>query len=607
MSKNLNLDNDFTEIPICHSYTLVDYLNTMTQHKNGDKNSHSAWQRSLPAQSLCWLGSFSLLSSGFVVAQTSSGIDNIVPTVKTQARSAKKVTPGKAVIISGTPKPESSKPKVEFSKRRARLRQRLSVKKSSPSNTKKPKVKVTTNKKGANSLRSRLRRSRTNSVVVKLKKKAPTTNPRVVIKKKNPTRVKPTAPKTRSVPKKPRTILPRTTTVRKPKKDYKNALIDPTNYGKKYQAPNSVVITGRKSGCTSVASGQGISGNCAASTRRRVSSKKTTPAKKTTPSWLKASQNASIAKVTPSRSVAAKPKKTAASPLKVTSTKVTKKVTKTVLPSPPKNTYQASKTIKRVASATPNVVKKAVKSVTPAIRKNTASRVASRSVPKKAYSSNRFIPQPSTFTPQTTVSKEAIAPSAGMLSAPIMANNSAPRPSAVAYDIPLASALPKVAYSRPAYNPTGLAFPLSVPSAISSVFGWRQHPLTGNQRFHSGIDLAAAQGTPVLAAYSGKVEISDWVGGYGLTVVLNHNSAQQTLYGHMSETFVRPGQWVERGTVIGRVGSTGNSTGPHLHFETRQLTPNGWVATNPGAQLQQALNQFLQSIQTAQVVEEPGS
>ena len=572
----------------------------MTQHKNGDKNSHSAWQRSLPAQSLCWLGSFSLLSSGFVVAQTSPGIDNIVPTVKTQARGAKKVTQGQAVIISGTPKPESSKPKTEFSQRRAKLKEILSVKKSSASSTKKPAptVKVTTNKKGASTLRSRLKRSRTNSVVVKLKKKTPTTSPRVVIKKK-PTQSKPTASTVRvSSPKKTRTILPKIDTASTPKKDYNNALIDPTNYGKKYQAPNSVVITGLKSGCTSVASGQGISGNCAASTQT---------AKKTTPSWLKASQNASIAKVTPSRSVAAKTKKTAVSPNQVTSTEVAK----TVLPSATAKTYQATKTLQRVTSATPNLVKKAVKSVTPAIRSNTASRVASRSIPKQAYSSNRFIPQPSSFTPQTTVSEEAIAPSGGMLSAPIMANNSAPRPSAVAYDIPLASALPKVAYSSPAissnYNATGLAFPLSVPSAISSVFGWRQHPLTGTQRFHSGMDLAAAEGTPVLAAYSGQVEISDWVGGYGLTVVLNHNSAQQTLYGHMSELFVRPGQWVERGSVIGRVGSTGNSTGPHLHFETRQLTPNGWVATNPGAQLQQALNQFLQSLQTAQVVEEPDS
>ncbi|MEO0840883.1 MAG: peptidoglycan DD-metalloendopeptidase family protein [Cyanobacteria bacterium J06643_5] len=573
----------------------------MTQRKNSaNNNSQSAWQRSLPAQSLCWLGSFSLLSSGFVVAQTSPGIDNIVPTVKSsQASSARRLTQGKAVIISGAPTPELSKPKVEFSQRRKRLRQRLSVKKSPTSSAaKKPKVKVTTNKKRGSNLRTRLKRSRTNSVVVKLKKKAPATNSRVVIKKKNPN-LKPSASKVRiASPKKPRTILPRTA-IRTPKKDYNNALIDPTNYGKKYQTPSSVVVTGRKSGCTSVANGQGFSGNCVTPRSQRVTSRKTTPAKKTTPSWLKASQNASIAKATPSRSIAAKPKKTAPPSKAVTP----KKVARTALPSAPANTYRATKTIKRVASVTPNVVKKAVKSVAPAIRPKTANRAASRNLPKQAFNPNRFIPQPGSFTPQATVSEQPIAPSGGMLPAPVMANNSAPRPSAVAYDIPLASALPKVAYSAPAYNPSGLVYPLSVPSAVSSVFGWRQHPITGNRRFHTGVDFAAASGTPVLAAYSGKVEISDWVSGYGITVILNHNSAQQTLYGHMSETFVRPGQWVERGTVIGRVGSTGNSTGPHLHFETRQLTPNGWVATNPGAQLQLALNQFIQSLQTAQVVE----
>ncbi|MEO1427658.1 MAG: peptidoglycan DD-metalloendopeptidase family protein [Cyanobacteria bacterium J06632_19] len=582
----------------------------MTQRKNSaHNNSQSPWQRSLPAQSLCWLGSFSLLSSGFVVAQTSSGIDNIVPTVKSsQISSIKEAAQGKAVIISGAPTPEASRRNAEFSQRRARLRQRLSANKSTASSTGKkpaPRVKVTTNNKKKSSLRTRLKRSRTNSVIVKLKKKAPTTRQRVVIKK-NPTRLKPSVPKTRiASPQKPRTILPRTTTVRKPKKDYNNALIDPTNYGKKYQAPNSVVITGRNNGCSSVASGQGISGNCGASrSRTRVSSKQTNPGKKTTPSWLKASQNASIAKVTSPRTVAAKTKKTTQSPKRVSSAKVKK----TILPAKSAaNTYRPTKTIKRVASVTPNVVKKAVKSVTPSIRNNTRNRIASRSTPKQTYRSNRFIPQPSSFTPRTTVSKEAIAPSGGLLPAPIMANNGAPRPSAVTYDIPLASALPKVSYTGAAYNPNGLVFPLSVPSAISSVFGWRQHPITGDRRFHSGIDIAAADGTPVLAAYSGQVEISDWVSGYGLTVVLNHNSAQQTLYGHMSELLVRPGQWVERGTVIGRVGNTGNSTGPHLHFETRQLTPNGWVATNPGAQLQYALNQFIQSLQTAQVAEDSGS
>lgn len=575
----------------------------MTQRKNSaHNNSQSAWQRSLPAQSLCWLGSFSLLSSGFVTAQTSPGIDNIVPTIKySQTNSVKKATQNGSIIISGAPTPESSRPQVEFSQRRNRLRQRLSVKKpASGAKKSSPRVKITTNKKQGSTLRTRLKRSRTNSAVVKLKKKTATTNPRVVIKKKNPN-LKPTAPKVRiASPKKPRTILPNNTAVRKPKKDYNNALIDPTNYGKKYQAPNSVVITGRKNGCQSVANGQVVSGNCgASSSQQRASS-----GKKKTPNWLKASQDASIGKVTTSRSGVAKTKKTASSSRTVSSTEVRK----TVLPSAPKTKYRASKTIKRVASVTPNVVKKAVKSVTPSVRSNTTRRVASRNLPKQAYSSNRFIPQPSSFTPQAKVSQQAIAPSAGMLPLPIMANSSAPRPSAVAYSIPLESVLPKVAYSRPAYSSnygaTGFIFPLSVPSAISSVFGWRQHPLTGDRRFHTGIDLAAASGTPVLAADSGQVEIADWVGGYGKTVVLNHNSAQQTLYGHMSELFVRPGQWVERGTVIGRVGSTGNSTGPHLHFETRQLTPNGWVATNPGAQLQYALNQFLQSLRTARVVED---
>ncbi|NJN09461.1 MAG: peptidoglycan DD-metalloendopeptidase family protein [Richelia sp. RM2_1_2] len=564
----------------------------MTQRKNSAHNHpQSSWQRSLPAQSLCWLGSFSLLSSGFVVAQTTSGIDNIVPTeTSSQATSGEKATQNKPILISDAPTPEPPQSKVEFSERRARLKQRLSVKKDHPEKT--------------TTLRTKLKRpSTTNPVVVRERKAVPTSPSSVVIQTKPQSQ--PTASKAPiDSPRKTRTILPRATSVSESKKDYNNALIDPTNYGKKYQAPNSVVVTGRKSGCQSVASGQGISGNCATSVSQSQASSRKTPAKKSTPSWLRESQNASVGMVT----APAKVKKTASSPTQVSSSEVTK----TVLPNKSVNTYRPSQTIKRVASITPNIVKNAVRTAAPAAPINrSVSRVASRS-PKQAYSSNRFIPQPSSFVPQTTVSQEAIAPSGGMLSAPITANNTAPRPSAVAYNIPLASSLPKVTYSGSAYggvygsnyNPNGFVFPLSVPSAISSVFGWRQHPLTGDRRFHSGIDLAAATGTPVLAADSGQVEIADWVGGYGITVVLNHSSAQQTLYGHMSELFVRPGQWVERGTVIGRVGSTGNSTGPHLHFETRQLTPNGWVATNPGAQLQYSLNQFLQSLQTAQVVEE---
>ncbi|HEY9895817.1 MAG TPA: M23 family metallopeptidase [Candidatus Sericytochromatia bacterium] len=146
-----------------------------------------------------------------------------------------------------------------------------------------------------------------------------------------------------------------------------------------------------------------------------------------------------------------------------------------------------------------------------------------------------------------------------------------------------------------------LIFPLSIPAPISSLFGWRVHPVSGTQRFHSGTDLAAPLGTPVLAAYAGKVAIADFLGGYGLSVALDHNKGtQQTLYAHLSEIFVKPGELVKQGMVIGRVGSTGLSTGPHLHFEFRQLTSEGWVAMDAGAQLEYALAQLVKTMQVAQ-------
>lgn len=160
-------------------------------------------------------------------------------------------------------------------------------------------------------------------------------------------------------------------------------------------------------------------------------------------------------------------------------------------------------------------------------------------------------------------------------------------------------------------NNTAIIFPLSIPAAITSAFGWRVHPISGATRFHSGTDIGAPMGTPVLAAYAGQVAIANAMRGYGLTVVLNHDpsardregyrqTTAETLYAHMSELFVQPGQWVEQGEVIGRVGSTGNSTGPHLHFEYRQLTDQGWQALNPGEMLEYSLAQLVQSLQTAQ-------
>lgn len=147
-----------------------------------------------------------------------------------------------------------------------------------------------------------------------------------------------------------------------------------------------------------------------------------------------------------------------------------------------------------------------------------------------------------------------------------------------------------------------LMFPLSIPTAISSIFGWRVHPISGSQRLHTGTDLAAPMGTPVVAALTGRVIMADFFGGYGLAIALEHtNGTQQTLYAHLSELFVKPGDVISQGTVIGRVGSTGASTGPHLHFEFRQQAQDGtWVAQDPGLALEQSMAQLVKSMQITQ-------
>ncbi len=130
-------------------------------------------------------------------------------------------------------------------------------------------------------------------------------------------------------------------------------------------------------------------------------------------------------------------------------------------------------------------------------------------------------------------------------------------------------------------------FPLSIPASISSVFGWRMHPVHQTWRFHSGTDLAAPMGTPVLATQAGRVAVADFLGGYGLTVILRHGDGNlESRYAHLSQITVRSGEVVQQGEVIGLVGSTGTSTGPHLHFEVRQLTGEGWVAMDPGEVLE---------------------
>jgi murein DD-endopeptidase MepM/ murein hydrolase activator NlpD len=126
-----------------------------------------------------------------------------------------------------------------------------------------------------------------------------------------------------------------------------------------------------------------------------------------------------------------------------------------------------------------------------------------------------------------------------------------------------------------------LQFPLASYAPISSRFGNRVHPITGVIRPHTGIDFAAAAGAPVLAALSGRVVYVGDYGGYGTVVAIQHNPRLYTLYAHLSETYAPMGAWVEQSTPIGAVGSTGASTGPHLHFEVRVVQNGAWYAVDP--------------------------
>lgn len=106
-------------------------------------------------------------------------------------------------------------------------------------------------------------------------------------------------------------------------------------------------------------------------------------------------------------------------------------------------------------------------------------------------------------------------------------------------------------------------------SRVTSGFGNRRHPISGGWRLHAGVDLAASRGTPIYATGSGTVRYAGWRGGYGLLVVVDHGDGVETRYAHMSQLGTSVGRKVRQGDMLGRVGSTGRSTGNHLHYETR--------------------------------------
>jgi lysostaphin len=120
-------------------------------------------------------------------------------------------------------------------------------------------------------------------------------------------------------------------------------------------------------------------------------------------------------------------------------------------------------------------------------------------------------------------------------------------------------------------------------SAILLGYGWGLQPTLGKVGFHSGVDLAAAPGTNVLAAGDGTVAFAGSQGAYGKLIVLNHQEGLQTRYAQLSSIKVKVGQAVKRGQIIGAVGTSGrpSSRQPHLHFEIRSRSKLGWVAENP--------------------------
>ena len=122
-------------------------------------------------------------------------------------------------------------------------------------------------------------------------------------------------------------------------------------------------------------------------------------------------------------------------------------------------------------------------------------------------------------------------------------------------------------------------WPISGP--ITSPFGWRVHPITGASRFHSGIDIGGDYGETIHAAGAGIVSYAGWISGYGYAVIIDHGGGISTLYGHNQALLVSEGQSVSQGQAIAECGTTGNSTGPHCHFEVRvdgePVNPMGYL------------------------------
>jgi murein DD-endopeptidase MepM/ murein hydrolase activator NlpD len=155
------------------------------------------------------------------------------------------------------------------------------------------------------------------------------------------------------------------------------------------------------------------------------------------------------------------------------------------------------------------------------------------------------------------------------------------------------------------------AMRMPVNGRVTSGFGSRFHPILGYVRMHAGLDLAAGYGSPIVAAADGRVASAGWSGGYGNLVRIAHAGGIQTMYGHMSRIVARSGEIVRQGQLIGYVGSTGLSTGPHLHYEVlkngRPVNPTSVKLAAAPAQLQgEKLHAFQGALRSLMVLPASG-
>jgi murein DD-endopeptidase MepM/ murein hydrolase activator NlpD len=227
-------------------------------------------------------------------------------------------------------------------------------------------------------------------------------------------------------------------------------------------------------------------------------------------------------------------------------------------------------------------------------------------LPTEAQSENSveiFVPRPLTQTikgqPTTLPAPTSPAPSA------VIPISIPQQPHPATNSTPTATASPAINGGGDRSHPA-LLYPLTTLAPVTSKFGWRTHPLTGSRRFHSGMDIGAPANTPVVATGAGTSISAGWNGGYGKAVIIQHSDSHQTLYGHLSEISVQAGQTVTQGAVIGLVGSTGNSTGPHLHFESRMPVAGVWTAVDPGQEIQYAADTLRRSMPYARKELPPG-